>query len=241
MTIDPGSLKAGTIAVAVLLIGTLGISLLEGWPLVDSFYMTIITMSTVGYGETHELSLTGRCFNVVMILTYIGTMTFLTASITSFIVGNDLEGTFRRRKMMKAISELSGHTIICGASPMAEAVIDRLMKRRCQVVLVDSDQDRLRDMRERWRKLLTVEGNATCELTLANANVLQAAHVVAALESEMDNLLIAITCKDIGPQVKVMAQSNNTTIANRMRKASVDEVVSAGQIVGNYVADAILN
>ena len=123
---------------------------------------------------------------------------------------------------------------------MAEAVIDRLMKKRRDIVVIDEDPERLEDLRMRWRKLLFVVGKATNELVLADANILTASNVVAALPSEMDNLLVAITCKDMGQQVKVLAQSNDRTIANRMRKANVDQVVQAGQIVGDYVADAIL-
>ena len=232
--------KTMAVVATTILAGTLGYSLIEGWPLYDSFYMTIITMSTVGYGETRELTLIGRCFTTSLIVMSIGSMTFLTATITSFVVENDLEGNFLRRRMMKTIAQLKGHTIICGTGPTAEAVIERLLKKRREVVVISDDAERLQDMRQRWRKLLCVEGEATNELTLAEANILNASHVVAALESEMDNLLVAITCKDMGEQIKVLAQSNDYTIANRMRKARVDEVVSAGQIVGDYVADVIL-
>lgn len=224
-----------------MVMGTLGYCVIEGWPIVDSFYMTVITMSTVGYGEAQELTPIGRCFTTFLIVMCIGAMAMLTASFTSFIVENDLQGNFLRRRMMKSIAKLTGHTIICGSSPMAEAVIDRLMRKRHDVVVIDESAERLEAMRMRWRKLLVIEGKATNELTLANANILEARHVVAALPSEMDNLLVAITCKDMGQHVKVLAESNDCTIANRMRKADVDEVVQAGQIVGNHVADAIIN
>ena len=234
-------LSTAAVVSATVVMGTLGYCVIERWPILDSFYMTVITMSTVGYGETQELSLIGRCFTTALIVMCIGSMTFLTATITSFIVENDLQGNFLRSRTMKTISSLKGHTIICGASPMAEAVIDRLMKKRRDVVVIDESSERLQELRARWRRLLIVEGKATNELTLANANVLTAANVVAALPSEMDNLLVAITCKDMGQHVKVVAESNDHTIANRMRKAHVDAVVQAGQIVGNFVADTILD
>lgn len=234
-------LGTASAAAGTVVMGTLGYWAIEGWPITDSFYMTIITMSTVGYGEARELTPIGRCFTTYLIVMSIGAMAMLTATFTSFIVENDLQGNFLRRRTMKSIAKLKGHTIICGSSPMAEAVIDRLMKKRQDVVVVDDNSERLEELRSRWRRLLVIEGKATNELTLANANILEARHVVAALPSEMDNLLVAITCKDMGQHVKVLAQSNDCTIANRMRKANVDEVVQAGQIVGNHVADAILN
>ena len=101
-------------------------------------------------------------------------------------------------------------------------------------------KQRLEELQRRFRKLLVVEGSATNELVLAKANILNAKHVVAALDAEVDNLLISITCKDMGGDVAVFARSNDVTIANRMRKAGVDEVISPSQICGDRVSSLIL-
>ena len=106
-------------------------------------------------------------------------------------------------------------------------------------MLVDESESRLKEMKRCFRKLLTVEGNPTDELVLSRANILSAEHVVVATDSEMDNLLISITCKDMGQDVKVFARSNDYTVSNRMRKAMVDEVISPSQICGNRVAELI--
>ncbi len=232
--------NVGVFALGTICVGTIGYTLLEGWSVFDSMYMTVITLSTVGYGEIHELTTAGRSFSTLLIFLSILTMTFLTATLTSFIVENDMGGHFIRRKIMKTISQLSGHTVICGAGSMAETVIERLMKKRKDVVVIDDDPRRLEGLRSRWRKLLTLEGDPTNEMTLAQANVLEAAHMIAALDSEMDNLLVAITCKDIRGDITVFANSNDVTIANRMRKAAVDEVISPSQLVGEHVANKIL-
>ncbi len=223
------------------LFGTLGYVLLEGWSVLDSFFMTVITISTVGYGESHELSSMGRCFTAVLIFFCITSMTCWTAALTSFIVENDLGGNFLKKRHLKMISHLKDHTIVCGAGPMGQAVIDRLMRKRQAVVVVDEDKASLEILRRRFRKLLIVEGSPTNELVLAEANILEAKFVVAAMDSEVDNLLISITCKDMGHHIKVFAQSNDMTIANRMRKAQVDEVISPFQLSGDRVAELILN
>ena len=141
--------------------------------------------------------------------------------------------------MRKMIESLKGHTVVCGSGQMSEVVIERLLRSRRNVVLVDRDEERLVEMKRRFRRLLTVHGNPTDELILSQANILHAGHVVAATGSEVDNLLIAITCKDMGQDVQVYARSNDFTVSNRMRKAQVDEVISPCQICGDRVAELI--
>ena len=243
MIVDPfvGRLIKVLCCVIVLVgYGTLGYVSLEGWSLLDSFFMTVITLSTVGYGEIHELSTAGRWFTATLIFFCIISMTCWTAALTSFIVENDLGGTYLNRRILKMIAKLKKHTVVCGSGLMAQAVVERLSRKRMPVVLIDDDKKRLDSLRRRFRKLLIVEGQATSELTLAEANVLEASHVVAAMDSEVDNLLVAITCKDMGHDVSVYTVADDTTIANRMRKAGVDEVISPFQVSGDLVSELIL-
>jgi voltage-gated potassium channel len=220
-------------------IGTTGYRFIEGWPLQDCFFMTVITMSTVGYSEPHALSQMGRWFTSGLIFLCLVGMTGWTAVLTSFIVESDLSGYFQRRKMVKMISALKDHTIVCGSGPMALAVIERLMRRRVDVVVVDEDEPRLEELKKRFRTLHFVVGKGSNELLLARANVLNARHVVAAMDSELDNLLIGITCKDMGDNISVIARANDIAIANRMRKSGIDEVISPVQLGGERVAELI--
>ena len=137
------------------------------------------------------------------------------------------------------IHKLHGHTIVCGTGLLAQAVIERLVPKKVSVVLIDDDQKSIESLKRRFRKLMVVEGNATSELTLAQANITHAKTVVAATESEIDNLLIGITCKDIGDSLAVIAQANDPTITNRMRKAGVDEILSPIQLCGQRVAELV--
>ena len=138
------------------------------------------------------------------------------------------------------ISSMKNHTIVCGTGLMANVVVQRLMRKNVDVVLVDADNTRLHSMKEKFRKLQIICGNPTDELVLAKANVLTAMHVVAATDSEVDNLLIGITCKDLGHEISVIAESNDASIANRMRKSGIDEVISPSQLGGQRVTELIL-
>ena len=137
------------------------------------------------------------------------------------------------------IDSLKGHTIVCGSGAIASSVIERLTRQRLQVVVIDDNQEQLAALRKRFRRLLVVEGKGSDELQLANANILDAINVVAAMESELDNLLIAITCRDMGGDICVIAKSNDQTIANRMRKAGVNEVISPNQLSGERVCELL--
>lgn len=225
---------------AILLCGSWGYMLLEGWEFGDGFFMTVITLSTVGYGETHELSNMGRWFTSLLIVMCFVGMTTWTAALTSFLVDTDLGGTLVRKRMLKMISKLSGHTIVCGVTLTAEVVIEQLVQSRKDVVVIDEDASKLERLRTRFSRVKTIEGSATNELSLAKANILKASHVVAAMPSEIDNLLISITCKDLREGISVYAESNDPTIANRMRKAGVEEVVCPSHICGSHLSNMIL-
>ena len=226
--------------IGVVVMGTAGYVCVEGWGIADSFFMTVITISTVGYGETHALSANGRVFTSVLIFVSLISMTGWTAILTSFIVECDLGGHFQQRRTARMIADLKNHTVVCGAGQMALAVIDRLTRKRVNVVVIDSDKEKVAMLKKRSRCLHVIEGEGSNEMNLAKANVLEAGYVVAATDSDVDNLLIGITCKDIGTDVRVIARSNNLAIGNRMRKAGIDEVISPSQLGGERATEFIM-
>lgn len=224
----------------VTILGAFMYMVVEGWSFSDGLYMTAITIATIGYGETNPLTPVGRSFTIGLIAVCFVVTTASSAILTSFIVENDLSGAFVKRRVLKMISKLSGHTIVCGAGRMGLAVVEMLLSHRRPVVVIDSDKAALDIVRRRFREALVVQGSATDEACLADANVLAASDVVVALPSELDNLLVAITCKDIGPRLRVFARSDDPVIANRMRKSGVDEVLSPSMLMGNCIADKIV-
>lgn len=227
-------------ATVFILVSGVTYAYLEDWSILDGLYMSAITFTTVGYGEPHELSPLGKLFTLpILAFSFISTI-LLTAYVTSFVIENDLSGHFLRRRTRKMISQLENHTIVCGSGKMATAVIERLFEQDKDVVVISDDHEEISALRDQFSRILIVEAKPTDEMALAEANVLTAKHVVAATSSEVDNLLISITCKDLGSDVHVYARSNDATIGNRMRKAAVDEVISPCQLCGDRVAGLIL-
>ena len=142
------------VLMGLLIFGSTGYMVLEGWDFSDGFFMTIITLSTVGYGETHELSQHGRWFTSALILLCFVGMTCWTAALTSFLVDVDLGGNLIQRRMLTMISKLKGHSIVCGTTQMAEAIIERLVRKRKDVVVVDDDKEKLDELRRRFKKVM---------------------------------------------------------------------------------------
>jgi voltage-gated potassium channel len=216
----------------VLMVGTIGYMFIEHWSTRDSFYMSVITLSTVGYGETRELSPAGRLFTTALIFISVAGLSCWTASLTALFVEGDLSGSFRKKRAKKMAASLTDHTIVCGSGMMARTIVDELTKKDLPVVIVDDDQDGLQVIRNMYPGVPIIEASAVDDMSMFDANILESKSVVAALPSDFDNLLISMTCKDLGMEIQVIARSNDPRIAGRMVKAGVDNVICPFQLSG---------
>jgi voltage-gated potassium channel len=220
-----------------LVLGTLGYMLIEGWSTQDGFYMSVITLATVGYGETQELSSLGRLFTCFLIFFSIIGLSCWTACLTSLFVEGELTGAFNQKRARKMAEALSGHTIICGSGTMAKTVLEILARKQVSIVLIDGNSEELKNIRRRYPKISIIDAPAVDELTLSSANVLKAKSVIAALDSDFDNLMIAMTCKDLGTDLKVIARSDDMQVARRMWKIGVEKVICPFQLSGETAAE----
>ncbi len=222
-----------------LIVGTVGYVIIEGWPVLDGLYMSIITLSTVGYGETQELSSIGRIFTTALIAMSMLSMAWWTAGITSMIVGGELSGRFRKQKEAKMISRMSNHTVVCGGGLFARTVIDQLFRDEKQVVAIIGCEEEVTLMRRLYPELLIIEGDPKSEMSLADANAVSADFLVAAVESDYDNLLITITGKGLGTDVKIISCAQGNELASRMIKVGADQVVCPFVLAGQQAAKMI--
>ena len=230
-----------TLLAAVLVFGTVGYILIEGWRPVDGFYMSVITLATVGYSEPQGLSGMGRLFTCGLIFISIISLSCWTACLTGLFVDQNAALAWHKRKSKKMANKMKQHTIVCGAGAMAQTVIKLLVDANQDVIVVDVDMPALEQIRERYPKVVTLHESAVNELSLANASVMEAGCVIAALDSDFDNLLIAMTCKDFDGELKVIAKSEDIDVANRMSKIGVDSVICPHYISGQQAAELALS
>ena len=223
----------------LLLVGTCGFVIIEGWSILDSFYMMLIMISTVGYGEVETLSPQGRFFTSVLVSISLVTMVCWTAGLTSTLVSGELSGRFEKQRTLKMIQSMSDHTIVCGGGVTALTIVRRLFAEKKPVVSVVTDEAEATQMKEFAPGLPVVVDDPKSEFALANANVLSAANLVAAADCDYDNLLITITGKALGTDIRVLSCAKSNELASRMLKVGADEVICPFVISGEHVADII--
>lgn len=224
---------------ALVVVGTCGFAMIERWSIFDSFYMTIITLSTVGYGETHDLTTTGRLFTAMLIISSMMSMAYWTAGITSIFVSGELTGIFRRKKELKMISQMEDHVVVCGDNVMTRTIISGLLQQKQSVVVVCDEGENAKILRRLFPDVPMVEGDPRSEMSLMDANVLSAKYLVAAMDDDMDNLLIAITGNGLGSHIQVFACAQDNDLASRMMKVGVHQVICPLVLGGQQVTHLI--
>ena len=240
-------LGAGLALLATLVVGGLGFWWIGGgrWSLGECVYMTLVSATTVGFGETLEgmdHMAGARAWAVVVILLGVGTFGYTTALLTAFLVESDLTTAFRKKKMRKIIDSLQHHMIVCGVGSTGRHVVREMVATRTPVVAVDSDQRRLDDLAAEIapEQLLYVLGDATEDHVLEEAGVARARGVVSALPDDKDNLFVVVSAWGINPGARIISRGHDHRIAEKLRKAGANGVVSPNLIGGMRLASEML-
>lgn len=224
------------ILLATIFFGTLGYFIIEGWNIQDAFYMTAITISAVGFREIGQLSFPGRLFTIILIFIGITLLAAWVAVVTSFLVEADLKHFFRRRKMFEKIKNLKDHTILCGGGTTGRAIIEEFKKTDRNLVIVEQDKANVRYIQEKFPDFPVIEANATSEESLWIANVKSAGALISALSTDIDNLYVVITARDLNPNIFIVSRSFDENIAHRIYKAGANEVIFPNKIGGQRMA-----
>jgi voltage-gated potassium channel len=207
-------------------VGAAGYMLLEGASLDDAAYMSVITLTAVGYEEVFPLSRQGRSFTMGLLLGGISWMGVWFALITSFIVELDLTDALWRRRNMKAIEELTDHVIICGAGRTGSQVAEELSSLGADYVIVERDEDRIEVIRDALPDALVLEGDATHDQVLLDAGLLRAHGLVTCLSADSDNLFVCLSTRDLSATVRIVARAYEEESMDKLYRAGADHVVS---------------
>lgn len=220
--------------------GVGGYSLIEGWGVLDSLYMTVITLGTIGYGETHPLSDAGRIFTIFLILGGIGVMTYIFTSITELLLEGGLREAFRRLKMQNKIEQMEGHFVVCGASRPGLSVCEELFKTSRAFVLVVLAEDEVKKYMGRgW---CAVAGDASSCATLEAAGIKKARGIFCALPGDKDNGFVSITARGLNPALKIVTVQNehDEEMKDKLVRAGADIVINPSHIGGLRMASEML-
>ena len=235
---------AGAILLAIILIGTVGYWFIGGrqYSFVDTLYMTVITITTIGFAEVIDLSgnVGGRIFTIFIAIAGVGTMAYIVTNITALIVEGELTESFRRRKMEKIAGNYKDHYIVCGLGSVGFYIANELHDTKRPHVIVDANKEKIMKSLELLHDEVFIEGDATDSKTLLKAGIEKAAGLFAVTGDDNQNLVVSLTAKQLNPRLKVVARCSDMRNSVKMKKAGADAVVSPTAIGGLRMASEML-
>ncbi len=211
-------------AVAIFVAGTIGFMSIEGWGLLDSAYMTAITLSTVGFLEVHEPTNAGRVFTMVLIFTGGGYYLYLVGVVIKSVLEGEIQQLLGRQRLDRKIQQLNDHYIVCGYGRIGR-VLSKLIKEDGQEVVVIDETEEMADVMIK-DKVHHLIGDATDEQLLEKAGIHRASHLVAALGEDTANVFLVLTARQLNDKIRIMARASNPGVQKRLMVAGADQVES---------------
>jgi len=230
-------LPAALLAV-VILYGIVGYTLIEGWNLLDAFYMTIITISTVGYSELHPLSTTGRLFTSTLIVVGVGTMLYGFGVFAETLTDNSFVAYRRERQLERALNQLRDHFIICGYGRIGTQIVAELEEHEVAYAVIDQTEEALVRLRNEDR--LHVEGDASSEEILKLAGIERARGLISAVDSDERAVYITLAARALNPELYILSRAGRPESVRRLELAGANRVLSPYQMAGHRMAELAL-
>ncbi len=222
------------ILVVILAIGTVGYMVIERWPFLDALYMTVTTITTVGFREVQPLDAKGRVFTICLVLFGVGTAFYLLTTFVALLIEGDLSAAVGMTRMKSRIGQLSGHHILCGYGRVGEEIARELVSREIAFVVVENSEEAI--ARATQAGHLLIEGDAASDEVLLEAGVKRARTLLAASDSDSGNTYITLTAKALNPRIFVVARAARRESEARVRRAGADRVISPYALSGRRMA-----
>ncbi len=230
------------VAIALLMLmvvtGITGYILIEGFTFTEAFFMTIITISTVGFQEVRPLSEFGQFFTAFLIVISFGIFAYAVTTLTRYIVDGVLRNYLKDNKVKTKIEKLNNHVIVVGYGRNGQQAIEELKKLKTSVVIVDNKESIIETIREN-ADLLYIQGDATEDETLDNARIDHAKALITALPNDADNLFVVLTARAMNPDITIISRAQNFNSDKKLRSAGATNVIMPTKIGGQRMAKLV--
>jgi voltage-gated potassium channel len=232
--------RSGAILLGVaVLLGTVGYRLLGEYSWLEALWMVVITVTTVGFGESSQSTPAIQALTILLIMTGMTAAVYTSTAFFQLVLEGELERSLGFRRMTRQIEKLKGHTIICGLGKSGRSLARDLMRRGREVVVVENDDDRLQEAGE--LDCMIVDGDATQEATLLRAGVERAKSLVISLPSDADNVFITLTARELNPHVMIVARASQDHTAKKLRHAGAHKVVMPAAVSAQLMSRMVLD
>jgi len=225
-------------ALGIVIFGTAGYMLLEDWKLFDALYMTVITVSTVGFSEVHQISQAGRLFTILLVFFGVGFSLYIAAAVVQFMVEGRIRIILGRRRLEKKISRMKNHYIVCGYGRIGRVVCRNLKRKPFDLVVIEKNPELIPVMDADG--VLYISGDASDEENLIRAGIKRAKGLVSVLASDADNVFLVLTARQLDPDLLIIARGSQEESKSKLRAAGANTVESPYDIGAASMAQRII-
>jgi len=225
--------------ILIICIGIVGFILIENYNFFDAFYMTIITVATVGFQEVRPLSEAGRGFTIFLIITSFGTFAYAVSSISKYVIDGELNQYFKNYKVSAAIDKLENHVIICGFGRNGKQAAHVLKKHNTRFVVIEQKKDVVSVINHKYSDLI-LEGDSTQDEVLLKAGILRAKALITTLPIDADNLFIVLSARTLNPKLTIISRASEDNSDKKLKLAGADNVIMPDKIGGAHMASLVM-
>jgi len=228
---------AGLYSLLLIIIGTMGYMLIDNYSFINAFYMTVITVSTVGFGEVQELSDGGKVFTAVLILGGLGVLAYFITQISQNLFQNQLGFFYGAYNKRKGKAKMENHVVVVGYGRNGDQVVNELIGLGNSLIVVDESHEIV--INNMGKPIRFIEGDATQDEILIKADIKSAQALITTLPNDADNLFVVLTARSLNPNLKIISRASSDSSEQKLRMAGVDSVVMPERVGGAHMATLV--
>jgi len=222
----------------VLTIGVIGFKFISNVSFIDALYMTVITVSTVGFREIHPFNETEKLFTIFLILTSLGVLGYVISVVSEYIANNKLVEELKLKKVEKQIKKLVNHTIICGYGRNGKQAVSKLSNYKKSCVIIENNEETLQELRD--AKIPYIQGDATNDQMLIKAGIEKANSLITVLSNDADNLFVAISARQLKKDLVIISRASDDSSSKKLKIAGADKVIIPNKLGGEHMASLVV-